>query len=70
MRSFQKTCKALVLFALVACTPAAQQGLRCRLSALDALPEDPNLVTLSDAVQLVSAVRQCKTAPAEQPDGG
>ncbi len=50
------------LLRLCACSAAPQltQDVACRLNALRVLPEDPEQVTVYDAIDVVQRVRACK----------
>lgn len=48
------------LLALSAC--GASQLVECRLQAIRALPEDPEMVTVYDAIDTVKRLRACKVA--------
>lgn len=47
--------------------PALPRGVLCQLGALDALPDDPNMATVYDAVDVIERLRACSRIPA---DGG
>jgi len=53
----------LVLAALTRCTAVDQSAVRCKLAALEELPDDPGEVTASDVVQVVEHVQECKAKP-------
>lgn len=54
-----------------ACGGATAQNLpafvQCQLDALKVLPEDPNMVTVYDAADIVERVRSCRLS---HPDAG
>jgi hypothetical protein len=51
----------------LACTSGKLPELvRCQLSALEVLPDDPRMVTVMDAIDVVERVRACHVAH----DGG
>lgn len=56
-------CAFALLLTALRCTPAQSEAFRCKLGALEELPDDPGQVNLSDVVQLVKHVQECKTKP-------
>lgn len=49
----------LALSTALACASDDQSAIRCKLGALEELPDDPALVTVSDVVQVVEHVKRC-----------
>lgn len=53
----------VVLGLPLACTNARLSGLvRCQLEALKVLPDDPNMATIYDVVDIIERVQACKRA--------
>lgn len=61
----------LVLGAVVlgpfACGGGVPAVVRCKLQALEVLPDDPGMVTIYDAIDVIERVRACRRLG---PDGG
>ena len=50
---------AVLLGVVAGCTAVDQSAVRCKLAALEELPDDPGEITASDVVQVVEHVRRC-----------
>lgn len=49
------------------CTGSVPPIVRCKLEALDVLPDDPMMATVYDAVDIIERLKRCHRADA---DGG
>jgi hypothetical protein len=49
----------VLLRAAIGCTNLEATQVRCKLAALEELPDEPDQVTVSDVVQVVEHVRRC-----------
>lgn len=58
-------CTLATVALLASCTPAQSEAFRCKLGALEELPDDPAEVNVSDVVQVVEHIRACKAKSAD-----
>ncbi len=57
----------VALCLMVACAGGVPPIVRCKLEALDVLPDDPMQATVYDAVDIIERLKACHRA---QADGG